>query len=87
MKAERMTAYQEAGKLAGYDFDPYAIREVTRIDPFAPGGGERLYVEGPPHMFLPRDVSLCWNTDDDRKGMLLAKGWTYNTKRDLWEIP
>jgi hypothetical protein len=87
LKSERITAYQQASKLAGYDFDPYAIREVLRVDPFAPAGGSRLFVDGAPHCFLPRDVTLQWNTDDDRKSMLLAKGWTSDPRTGKWSPP
>ena len=87
LKAERITAYQRASKLAGYEFDAYAIREVTRVDPWASGGGSRLHVEGPPHMFRPSDVALAWNTEDERKEMLKARGYTYDKKADKWLAP
>jgi hypothetical protein len=80
LRPERMKAYEVAAKLAGYDFDLYAVRTVTRVDGFAPGGGERLFVNGAPHCFLPRDVNLAWNTDGERREMLLAAGWRVDEK-------
>lgn len=67
LKAEHITSVMQAAEQAGYDVDPYAIRTVTRKDPWAPGGGERLFVEGTPHCFLPRQVVLAWNTDEERR--------------------
>jgi hypothetical protein len=89
LRPERMAAYKLAADLAGYSFDPYAIREVVRIDPHAAGGGNRLWVQGEPHMFLPRDVQLAWNTDGERAEMLKARGWTYvkNNKEERWVEP
>lgn len=87
LKAERITEYQQASKLAGWDdFDAYATREVTRVDPWASGGGSRLYIEGPPFMFLPRDVNLTLG-DKERAAMLLARGWSYDKKEDKWRAP
>lgn len=85
LKSERITSVIQACEAAGYEVDPYAIRTVTRVDPYAAGGGQRLYVEGAPHMFFPRDVSLAWNTDDERKKMLVARGWEPDPKSGEWK--
>ncbi len=86
LKSERISAYEHAAGLARYSFDPYATRKVTRVDPFAPGGGDRLYVDGAPHMFLPRDVKIV-STPAERREMLLASGWTHDPKSDEWRKP
>lgn len=75
LKPERMPAYGAACKLAGYDFDMYAIRVVTREDKFNPGGGRRLFVSGQPHCFASSDVNLAWNTEDERREELRRRGW------------
>ena len=76
LKPERIDQYRKACKQAGYeDVDFYAIRVVTREDKFAPGGGRRLFVDGAPHCFLPSDVILAWNTEDERREELRKRGW------------
>lgn len=75
LKEDRITPYKEACEKAGYDFDPYAIRVVTREDKYNPGGGRRLFVEGAPHCFASTDVVLAWNTEDERREMLRRQGW------------
>lgn len=90
LKPERMKEYSKACAVAGYaDFDPYAIHEVTRVDHFAPGGGDRLFVEKPPHCFRPADVMLAWNLEQERKEMLLARGWQHIVKPEgeSWLAP
>jgi hypothetical protein len=87
LKPERMKDYVSAGEAAGYEYDPYAIREVIRVDPWAAGGGNRLFVDGAPHCFLPRDVVLAWDTDNERKAMLAQRGWLYDERRDRWLAP
>ena len=77
VKPEEMVLLATACAAAGYAVDLYAIREVIRVDPFAPGGGNRLHVDGPPHMFLPRQVRLAWNTEEERREMLRARGWRH----------
>jgi hypothetical protein len=75
LKPERMEAYTAASKAAGYDFDLYAIRVVTRQDGYNPGGGRRLFVEGAPHCFASYDVNLAWNTEEERREELKRRGW------------
>ena len=75
LKPERMQEYNDACKLAGYEYDPYAIRLVTREDKYNPGGGRRLFVDGPPHCFSASDVNLAWNTEDERREELRRRGW------------
>ncbi len=87
LKAERITPYMAASKIAGYDLDPYAVREVVGRDPFAPGGGDRLHVQGAPFMFLPRDVTLAWSTELERREMLLGRGWKFEEKTETWKAP
>ena len=72
---------------AGYVFDPEAIRTVTRKDPWAPGGGDRLFVDGPPHCFLVRQVTLAWNREEERVAMLVGRGWTKNPESGNWVRP
>lgn len=86
LRPERMKAYAEACEQAGYDVDLYAIRTVTRTDPWARGGGRRLFVDGPPHCFLPTDVNLAWNTDGERREALIRLGWTV-TKDGMLKAP
>lgn len=75
LNEEHMTEVMKAAKLAGYDFDEYAVRVVVRIDQWAPGGGSRLFVDGPPHCFYPRQVKLAWNTELERREALVKRGW------------
>lgn len=75
LKPERMQEYNDACKLAGYEYDPYAIRLVTREDKYNPGGGRRLFVDGPPHCFAASDVNLAWSNEEDRRKALREQGW------------
>jgi hypothetical protein len=76
LKEERMVAYAAACKAAGWaNFDQYAVHVVTREDPFNPGGGRRLFVDGPPYAFASTDVKLAWNTEDERRRELRRRGW------------
>jgi len=75
LKPERMNAYKEACEKAGFCFDMYAVRIVTREDKFNPGGGRRLFVEGQPHCFASSDVNLAWSSEEDRREALRAQGW------------
>lgn len=76
LKADMAPQFREACKLAGWpDIDPHAVREVIRIDTFNPGGGKRLFVEGPPFAFSSRDVALAWTDTEERRKMLKSKGW------------
>ena len=74
-------------EVAGFVFDPEAIRLVTRKDHFAPGGGDRLFVDGPPFCFLPRQVRLAWNEEAERVAMLVGRGWTKSEKSGNWIAP
>lgn len=87
LKAERIRDYEQACKAAMHSFDPYAIRTVTRTDHYAPGGGDRLFVEGAPHCFKRADVSIAWNSEDERKEMLRVRGWTYVAEEGRWVEP
>lgn len=60
---------------SGWDVDPDQIRTVTREDPWNPGGGRRLFVDGPPFAFSSMQVELAWNTEDERREMLRARKW------------
>jgi hypothetical protein len=76
LKTEKITSYTEACKIAGYDdFDAYAIRTITREDPYNPGGGRRLFFDGPPFCFSSQDVRLAWSTEDERRLELRKLGW------------
>lgn len=76
LKADMAPQFRAACIAAGWpDIDPHAVREVIRIDPYNPGGGKRLLVEGPPFAFSSRDVALAWSTEEDRRKMLKSKGW------------
>lgn len=87
LKSERITEYTDACKLAGYStFDAYATHEVIRVDQYAPGGGNRLFVKVPPFCFLPRDVELQM-TDAERREMLLGHGWRHDRTRGTWSSP
>jgi hypothetical protein len=67
LKSERIGAYQEACRLAGWtEADLYAPKLVTREDNFAPGGGTRLFFDGPPFCYASVDVKLAWNTVAER---------------------
>jgi hypothetical protein len=75
LKPERIPAYREACRLAGWhDVDFYAIRVVIRDDDGGPGRRQRLFVQGPPHAFFPGDVVLAWNSDDERRVELEKRG-------------
>lgn len=76
LKSDRVDAYTEACRLAGWDdFNAFATYEVQRVDPHCPAGGTRLFIDKPPHVLGSRDVSLVWNSDDDRRKALRLKGW------------
>lgn len=60
---------------ARWSVDVDAIRTVTREDPFNPGGGRRLFVDGPPFAFSSQQVELAWNTEDERREMLRRNRW------------
>ena len=60
---------------AGWEVDPDAIRIVIRDDKWNPGGGRRLFVEGPPFAYSSQMVCLAWSREQDRRDMLRAKGW------------
>ena len=75
LKADAVAPYVEACRLAGYDFDPHATFVVIRKDNFLPGGGERLFIDAPPHALGSRDVQLAWNSDGERREMLRARSW------------
>ena len=89
VKPESMKELAKACEAAGYAVDLYAIREVTRVDHWAPGGGNRLFVDGAPHCFLPRDGRLAWNLEADRKEMLLKRGWKHEVTAagESWLAP
>lgn len=57
-------------KLAGWTIDRSKTWTVTRIDDWCPGGGKRLWVDGPPHMFASRHVQLAWSSDEERRKAL-----------------
>jgi len=86
LRPERITEYMTASKLAGYKWDPYLTREVVRVDGFAPGGGDRLFVDGPPFCFLPRDVKIEM-TEAQRREMLLGRGWSHYKVKGIWRAP
>lgn len=75
LKDERVFEYAQACEQAGYSADLRAIRVVTREDKYAPGGGRRLFFEGPPFCFTAGDVTLAWNTEQERREALRAQGW------------
>jgi hypothetical protein len=75
LKESVRSAFVADCRKAGWDVDPDAIRIVTREDPFNPGGGRRLFVDGPPFCFATNQVELAWNTEDERRDMLKADGW------------
>ena len=76
VKPERISVLAKACELAGYDVDLYAVLTITKEDPFGPGGGRRLYVEGAPHMFSPSDVILAWDAQcEERFNAVYAAGW------------
>lgn len=56
-----------------YRFNPDEIRTVTRADKVS--NGERLWVEGEPHMFWKTDCELAWNSLDERRKALRENGW------------
>lgn len=75
LKENCFVQYIESCKRAGWDFDPYVIRTIVREDKFNPGGGRRLFVEGPPYCFASTDVKLAWSSEDDRRRELRKRGW------------
>ena len=70
IKPDKAKEIADACKRAGWDINLGAIRVVTRIDSFGPGGGDRLYVDGAPFMFARNQVELAWNSDDERRAGL-----------------
>ena len=76
LKADRIFEYVQACEQAGYSgFNPDAIRTVTREDKYNPGGGRRLFFDGAPHCFSANDVTLAWNTEEERRAELKRRGW------------
>ena len=75
LREAKRAEYAEACKLAGWDFEAGAIYVVRRKDEFCPGGGERLFIDVPPHALGSRDVDLAWSDENDRREMLRGKGW------------
>jgi hypothetical protein len=75
LKEEKVFEYTQACEAAGWTLDLNAIRIVIREDKFNPGGGRRLFVEGPPFAFASMDVQLAWNTEDERRRELRRRGW------------
>lgn len=75
IKRDLATAWVSDCASAGWDVDPDEIRTVTRDDPFNPGGGRRLFVDGPPFAFSTNQVELAWNSPEERREMLKADGW------------
>lgn len=67
LKPERIKAYQDACNAAGWtDFDPYSTKTILREDSFSPGGGYRLFFDGPPFCYASADVQLAWNSTEER---------------------
>lgn len=60
VREDHRNAIAEACELAGWDVDLERVREVIREDPWAPGGGRRLFVDGPPFAFTALQVQLAW---------------------------
>jgi len=75
LKPSKALAYRTACEAAGWELNTDAIRVVVRADPYLPGGGRRLFVDGPPTCLSERDVDLAWNNDDERRQALRALGW------------
>lgn len=75
LKDDLVVAYVEACEAAGWSFNPATIRTITRQDNAIPGGGRRLFFDGPPFCFGERDVVLAWNTEDERREALRREGW------------
>ena len=73
--AELRQAFVNDCRKVGWDVDPDAIRIVTREDKWNPGGGRRLFVEGPPFAYSSVTVCLAWNTEKERREFLRGKGW------------
>lgn len=67
LKTGRAHAYK-----AVYDFNEDNIRVVTRIDTVS--NGDRLWVEGAPHMFWRSDVELIEPNSDERRSRLRRDG-------------
>jgi hypothetical protein len=57
---------------AGYDCDVRRIVTITREDD---GGGRRLWFDGAPHCWWAQDCELAWNSPEERRAALRAKGW------------
>lgn len=67
-----------ACRAAGWHVDVDEVRTILREDPFSPGGGRRLFVDGPPFAFTPMQVELAWKDgpqSPDRRKAIEAKGW------------
>lgn len=65
-------------KDAGWLIETTQVRVVVRTDPFGPAGSRRLFVDGPPFAFNPRDVQLAWKEgpqSPERQKALREKGW------------
>lgn len=75
IKESHRRALEEDCTKAGWAVDVDAIRTITREDPWNPGGGRRLFVDGPPFAFSSTQVELAWNTEDERREMLRARRW------------
>lgn len=75
LKDDRIFDYVQACESVGWAFDPKAIRVVTREDKYNPGGGRRLFFDGPPFCFASSDCTLAWNTEHERRRELRKRGW------------
>ena len=72
---ELRQAFVSDCRKAGWNVDPNAIRVVTSQDKWNPGGGRRLFVEGPPFAYSSTMVCLAWNSENARREFLRGKGW------------
>lgn len=67
-----------ACQAAGWDIDVDEVRTVLREDPYCPGGGRRLFVDGPPFAFAAMQVELAWPDgpqSDARRKAITERGW------------
>lgn len=75
LREEKVNDYREACRLAGWsDAKVTAIKTVIREDNFCPGGGHRLFFDGPPFCYASPDVELAWNSVNERREALRKAG-------------
>lgn len=77
LKPEKVAEFKRACEAAGWR-DVSATLErpktVLREDNYNPGGGRRLFFDGPPYCYGSSDVVLAWSSVGERRAALKRAG-------------